>query len=159
VATSVQSAFANSGQICLCGSRILVEASIYELFLEKFIAKVKSSVVVGLPLDPKTTMGSVITFQHLQKIEGMVKTAVEEGGKIVLGGKRPTDEFLKSGAFYEPTIITGLSQSSHTIQEEIFGPVVTIQSFNSDEEALALANGVRYFILLLLLLLLLLYKI
>lgn len=92
-------------------------------------------------------MGSVITFQHLEKIEGMVKTAVEEGGNIVLGGKRPTDELLKNGAFYLPTIITGLSQSSRTIQEEIFGPVVTIQTFNSDEEALALANGVRYFII------------
>lgn len=144
VETAVQSSFANSGQICLCGSRIIVEASIYDLFLEKFLSKIKSTIVLGLPSDPKTTMGTVISFQHLEKIEGMVATAIAEGGTVVTGGKRPSDEYASRGAFYEPTVITGLAQDAKTVQEEIFGPVVTVQKFEGDAEALAMANGVRY---------------
>lgn len=144
VETSVLSSFSNSGQICLCGSRILVEESIYDRFLESFLAKVQTNVKLGDPTDPKTTMGPVTSFQHLSKIESMVATAVAEGGKILLGGKRPTGEFASTGAFFEPTVIAGLGQSCSTIQEEIFGPVVTIQSFRDEAEALSLANGVRY---------------
>lgn len=143
VETSVQSSFANSGQICLCGSRIIVEESIYDQFIEKFVAKVKSNLIVGVPSDPKTGMGTVISTTHLQKIEKMVQTAIQEGGNIVLGGRRPTATWASNGAYYEPTIITGLNQSCKTIQEEIFGPVVSIQTFSNEEEALAMANGVR----------------
>jgi aminomuconate-semialdehyde/2-hydroxymuconate-6-semialdehyde dehydrogenase len=120
-----------------------VEASIHDEFVEKFLAKIKSNIIQALPSDPKTTMGPVTSFPHLEKIESMVATAVSEGGKILTGGKRLTADWAKAGAFYEPTVIGGLTQSCSTIQEEIFGPVVTVQSFESEEEALDLANGVR----------------
>jgi acyl-CoA reductase-like NAD-dependent aldehyde dehydrogenase len=130
--------------------------------LTYFVTQVKATVRVGLPSETTTTMGSVISFQHLNKIESMIKIAVEnEGGTIVLGGNRPTDDWAKDGAFLMPTIITGtifltflcalnfvlvmagLSQCCTTIQEEIFGPVVSVQRFSSEEEALSMANGVR----------------
>lgn len=111
--------------------------------MEKFLAKMKSNIILADPSDPKTTMGPVTSFPHLKKIESMVATAVEEGGKIVTGGKRLMADWAKSGAFYEPTVITGLTQDCSTIQEEIFGPVVTVQTFETEEEALAMANGVR----------------
>ena len=145
VTTSVRSSFANSGQICLCGSRILVEDSIYEEFLEKFLARIRDTVKMGPPADATTTMGSVISFDHRNKIEKVLRNAVEnEGGTIVLGGGRPTGEWAAAGAFLEPTVITGLAQSCSTVQEEIFGPVVSVQRFHSEEQALEMANGVRF---------------
>ena len=144
VETTLRSSFANSGQICLCGSRILVEDEIYDAFLEKFVAKVKSTIVVGPPSDPTTTMGPVISEQHRNKIEGMIKTAIEQGGKLILGGKRPTGEWASKGWYLEPTIITDIGHHCQAIQEEIFGPVVTISRFRGYDEALALANGVKY---------------
>jgi reactive intermediate/imine deaminase len=144
VETTLRSSFANSGQICLCGSRIIVENEIYDLFLEKFVAKVKSSIVVGPPNAPTTTMGPVVSELHRAKIEGMIKTAVEEGGQILLGGKRPQGDWATNGFYLEPTIIVGLNQSCQAIQEEIFGPVVTISRFSGYDEALQFANGVQY---------------
>ena len=138
------SSFSNSGQICLCGSRILVEASIYDEFVSRFVSRVQSVVRVGPPADPSTTMGSVISFAHRDKIERMVRVAESQGGRVLLGGRRPSAEWAAQGAFLEPTIIEGLGQTCEAVQEEIFGPVVTIQRFHSDAEALALANGVRY---------------
>jgi reactive intermediate/imine deaminase len=143
VETTLRSSFANSGQICLCGSRIIVENEIYDLFLEKFVAKVKSSIVVGPP-NATTTMGPVVSEQHRAKIEGMIKTAVDQGGQILLGGKRPQGEWANKGFYLEPTIIVGLNQSCQAIQEEIFGPVVTISRFSGYDEALQFANGVKY---------------
>lgn len=143
IETSLRSSFANSGQICLCGSRILVEESIYETFVQRFTDKVKSNIRVGPPSESTTTMGPVISFQHRDKIEGMIRVAKEQGGTVLAGGKRPDGEWASKGAYLQPTIITGLAQSCQAIQEEIFGPVVTISSFKSDAEALAMANGVK----------------
>jgi reactive intermediate/imine deaminase len=144
VDTTLRSSFANSGQICLCGSRILVQDSIYDEFLNKFVEKVKNSVKIGPPSEPSTTMGPVVSFQHRDKIESMIKVAVEQGGIILCGGKRPSESWASNGCYLEPTIITGLSQNCQSIQEEIFGPVVTVSKFSDDAEALEMANGVKY---------------
>lgn len=121
-----------------------MEESLYDRFLEAFLAKIKTNVKLGDPTDPATTMGPVTSFPHLTKIESMVATAVAEGGKVLIGGKRPTGAFATNGAYFEPTVISGLQQCCSTVQEEIFGPVVSIQSFKDEAEALELANGVRY---------------
>lgn len=143
LATTIRSSFANQGQICLCGSRIYVEKKIYEKFKTDFVEKVKS-LVVGNPLDEKTNIGAVVSRPHYEKILSYIALAKEEGGTILCGGKAVQPEGVESGLYIEPTIIEGLSNSCRTNQEEIFGPVVTIMPFETDEEALELANGTPY---------------
>lgn len=142
--TSIQSSFSNQGEICLCGSRILVEESIYEKFKTEFVAQAKQ-LTVGDPLDPNTKQGAIVSKPHFDKIMGCITTAVKEGGKILCGGKSVKPEGrCANGFFIEPTVIEGLGPSCQTNQEEIFGPVVTLQSFRSEEEALSLANATHY---------------
>ena len=143
LATTIHSSFANQGQICLCGSRIYVEKSIYEKFKSDFVEKAKA-LVVGNPLDEKTKVGAIVSKPHYQKILSYIELAKEEGGKILCGGKAVHPEGVENGLYIQPTIIEGLSNDCRTNQEEIFGPVVTIMPFESDEEALALANGTPY---------------
>ena len=142
--TTVQSSFANQGQICLCGSRILIQETIYEKFKEEFIAKVKK-MTVGDPLDEHTKQGAVVSKMHFDKVMSCIELAKQEGGKIVLGGNAIHPEGrCANGYFIEPTIIEGLGANCRTNMEEIFGPVVTLQSFKTEEEALALANASDY---------------
>ncbi|RYG66117.1 aldehyde dehydrogenase family protein, partial [archaeon] len=108
--TSVRSSFANSGQICLCGSRILVEDTVYDAFLSSFLSKVKDTIRVGPPTDPAATMGPVISAAHRSKIEGMVRVALEQGGKLLLGGERPQGDWADKGCYLLPTIIGGLGE-------------------------------------------------
>ncbi len=145
VSGAVKAAFTNSGQVCLCGSRILVDEKIYEKFLERFSKKV-SKIKIGRPEDPNTEYGSVISNQHLEKILSYIQLAKQEGGTIVAGGNRITeiDGQTTNGCFLEPTIITGLSINSRCATEEIFGPVVTIHSFIDESEAIAMANNTDY---------------
>lgn len=138
----VRASFANQGQICLCGSRILVEDALYERFLSAFLERV-SALRLGDPRDPETQVGSLISAAHREKVEGYLALAREEGGEVRCGGERPGGA-LAAGAFLQPAVITGLGQGCRTVQEEIFGPVVTVQRFADEAEALALANGVRY---------------
>lgn len=144
MSTTVQSSFSNQGQICLCGSRILIESSIYEKFKTEFIERTKK-LTVGDPLDESSKQGALVSQTHFEKIINCVDTAVKEGGKILTGGKPVT---LKgrcaNGFFFEPTIIEGLGPNCRTNMEEIFGPVVTLQPFDSAEEALKLANSSEY---------------
>ncbi len=142
--TTIQSSFSNQGQICLCGSRILVEESIYERFKTEFIERAKK-LTVGDPLDDNSKQGAVVSKMHFDKVMGCIELAKEEGGKILLGGNavKGTGR-CENGYFIEPTIIEGLGPSCRTNMEEIFGPVVTIQSFKTEEEALALANCSDY---------------
>ena len=142
VAGVVRSAFSNTGQICLCGSRILVEASVAKEFTRRFVDGVKA-MKVGDPADPATALGALISPDHRAKVESYLEIAEKEGGKILTGGNRPSDVHA-GGAFLEPTVIAGLPQSSRCVQEEIFGPVVTLQEFRDEAEAVALANGVKY---------------
>ncbi|MCC5915883.1 MAG: aldehyde dehydrogenase [Cryomorphaceae bacterium] len=144
IKTSVKSSFANQGQICLCGSRILIHEDIYQDFVEKFIPLVKN-LRVGNPQAPDTQIGALVSKPHLEKVLSYIDLARSEGGKVIAGGNRIKLEGPQAGGFYlEPTVIEGLSNTCRTNQEEIFGPVVTLQSFRNDEEALALANGTPY---------------
>ncbi|MEZ5031956.1 MAG: aldehyde dehydrogenase [Saprospiraceae bacterium] len=142
--TTVQSGFANQGEICLCGSRILVERPIYEKFRDAYVEKI-SRLKVGDPTDPETRVGAIVSEAHTDKILSYIALAREEGGRILCGGKAVQIEGrCANGWFIQPTVIEGLDQGCRTNQEEIFGPVVTIQPFDTEEEALAMANGVRY---------------
>lgn len=142
--TTLQSSFANQGQICLCGSRILVEESIYEKFKEEFIARARK-LTVGDPLDENSKQGAVVSKMHYDKVMSCIALAKQEGGKILLGGNAVKPEGrCANGYFIEPTIIEGLGASCRTNMEEIFGPVVTLQSFKTEEEALMLANTSDY---------------
>lgn len=144
MATSVQSSFSNQGQICLCGSRILVEESIYEKFKEEFIARVKK-LTIGDPLLDSSRQGAIVSKLHYDKVLSCIELAKQEGGKILLGGNAVKGEGrCENGMFIEPTIIEGLSANCRTNMEEIFGPVVTLQSFKTEEEALGLANTSDY---------------
>ena len=139
VATSIRSSFWNQGEICLCGSRIFVERSIHDEFVERFAAATKR-LRIGDPLDDATDVGALISEAHLRKVTGYIDLAVQEGGTIVAGGHR----LDRPGYFVESTIITGLGCECRTLQEEIFGPVVTITPFDNDDEAVTFANSTRY---------------
>jgi aminomuconate-semialdehyde/2-hydroxymuconate-6-semialdehyde dehydrogenase len=142
--TTVQSSFANQGQICLCGSRILVEKSIYERFKSEFIEHVKKLTVAD-PMEANSKQGAVVSKLHYDKILNCIELAKQEGGTILVGGNAvKLDGRCANGYFVEPTIIEGLGASCRTNMEEIFGPVVTLQSFDTEEEALALANCSDY---------------
>jgi aminomuconate-semialdehyde/2-hydroxymuconate-6-semialdehyde dehydrogenase len=141
---ALRASFLNQGQICLCGSRILVEDSIADRFEEALIAKAKE-MQVGDPADPKTEVGALISLGHRDKVESYIQLAKQEGGTIACGGVRPElPGKLSAGAFLQPTIITGLDAACRTSTEEIFGPVVTVHRFKNEAEALAMANGVKY---------------
>ena len=145
VTTSIQSSFANQGEICLCGSRLFVERTCYDEFLDRFLAATKR-LRIGDPQDDATEVGALVTEAHRRKVEGYVALAEEEGGEILTGGKRPADlpERVRDGWFLEPTVIAGLDCNRRVMQEEIFGPVVTVTPFDSPDEAIAYANGTRY---------------
>ena len=143
IETSLKSSFRNQGEICLCGSRIFVEESLYDKFKERFVAETKK-LTIG---DPKTQvdLGAIVSKQHFDKILSYVELAKEEGGTVLAGGnpvKLGGD--LSEGWYIEPTIIEGLDASCRTNQEEIFGPVVTIMPFKTEEEVLEYANSVKY---------------
>lgn len=143
--TTIRSSFQNQGQICLCGSRILIEESIYEKFRDEFVERTQK-LTVGDPLAPKTRQGAVVSKQHFDKVLGHIEVARKEGGKILTGGKAAevAGARVKNGWFIEPTIIEGLDMSCSTNQDEIFGPVVTIIPFKTEEEAIQMANGTEY---------------
>ncbi len=145
VKVSLRSSFLNQGEICLCGSRIYVEEKIYPRFVETFVAEAKK-LKVGDPKDPETFMGALVSKQHFEKVKSYIALAKEEGGTILCGGDSPTDlpGKFKNGFFLKPTVITGLQENTRCVQEEIFGPVVSIASFKSEDEAIEKANGVRY---------------
>jgi len=142
--TSLRSSFANQGQICLCGSRIYIQRGIYEKFRDAFVAKV-AAMKVGDPLEEGTKMGAVVSKPHFDKILGYIKLAQEEGGTVLTGGHaEQMDGDLSDGYFIRPTVIEGLDEKCRTNQEEIFGPVVTLQPFDTEEQALKYANGTEY---------------
>ncbi len=141
---SARAAFTNQGEICLCGSRLFVERSIYDRFKERFLDEVKK-LTVGDPLEPKTRQGAIVAKVHYDKVLSYIELAKEEGGNVVCGGKGVIVEGrCEQGWFIEPTVIEGLSASCRTNQEEIFGPVVTLIPFDSEEEVIAMANSTKY---------------
>lgn len=144
VITSVRSAFQNQGEICLCNSRILVEESVYEEFVEKY-ARMVSLLRVGDPEEKETQMGPLVSKEHREKVMSYIELAKKEGGTILVGGTVPSlPAPFQNGYFLNPTVITGLSANCRTMQEEIFGPVVCIAPFRSEKEAIEMANGTAY---------------
>lgn len=144
LATTMRSSFANQGQICLCGSRIFIERPIYEKFRNAFVEKVARTVVAN-PDNPTAKMGAVVSKPHMEKVLSYVELAKEEGGTILTGGERVMlDAPYNEGYYLRPTVIEGLAYDCRTNQEEIFGPVVTITPFDSEEEVLMMANSTKY---------------
>lgn len=143
LAVTLKSSFSNQGQICLCGSRIFVEKSIYEKFKKDFIERTKQ-LVIGNPFDNNTNVGALVSKPHLEKVESYIKLAVEEGGKILLGGNRVQVKGFENGYYLEPTIIETFDHECRVNQEEIFGPVVTLLPFETEKEVLEMANSVKY---------------
>ncbi|HEX6126351.1 MAG TPA: aldehyde dehydrogenase [Pyrinomonadaceae bacterium] len=142
--TTVRSSFANQGQICLCGSRIFVEQPIYERFKKDLVSRALE-MNIGDPLEDSTNLGAIVSELHMQKILSYIKLAKEEGGTILTGGNRVNlSGRCANGFFLEPTVIEGLSDECRTNQEEIFGPVVSIMPFDSEDEVIRHANSVRY---------------
>jgi len=144
LSTSVMSSFANQGQICLCGSRIFIERSIYERFRDAFVAKVKQ-LKVSFPTDPEANLGAVVSKPHMEKVLSYIQLAQEEGGTVLAGGLQVhLDGEYAEGYYIEPTVIEGLDYLCRTNQEEIFGPVVTLTPFDTEEEVLTMANSTEY---------------
>ena len=141
---TIRSSFANQGEICLCGSRILIEESVYEKFKTTFVDWTKQ-LTVGDPLEEDSKQGAIVSKVHFDKIMRCIDTARQEGGKILCGGHAVKLEGrCANGYFIQPTVVEGLGQDCQTNQEEIFGPVVTLQSFKTEEEAVQLANATQY---------------
>ena len=137
--TLVRSAFQNSGQICLCGSRLLVERSIYTAFCDAFVARVQA-LRIGDPVDPDTQFGPLVSQAHFDKVMAALAAARDEGARVLCGGTA----LDRPGWFVAPTVLDGLGPDAVTNREEIFGPVATVQPFDSESEALALANATDY---------------
>ena len=139
----VRSGFLNQGQVCLCGSRILVQEKIYDDFVKKFVSEVQN-MKIGDPSDENTKLGALISPEHLSKVEEYIKIAKDEGGTVLTGGYPNLPKEFKNGNWISPTVIADLDVNSRCSTEEIFGPVVTIHKFSNEKEAIEIANNTRY---------------
>jgi aminomuconate-semialdehyde/2-hydroxymuconate-6-semialdehyde dehydrogenase len=142
---SLRSSFENQGEICLCGSRVFVEAGLYPAFVERFVAETRR-LKVGDPLDPATDQGALISRGHLEKVRSYLRLAQEEAGRILCGGGPPEGlpERCRSGYFLQPAVIVDLDVNCRVNQEEVFGPLVTITPFRNEAEVVRYANGVPF---------------
>ena len=136
-------AFANQGEVCSAGSRLLVEKSIHKQLIEGMLAKIPK-IKLGHGLTPNVKMGPLISATHRDKVESYIKLGLSEGAKLLCGGKRPQDAELSKGFLVEPTIFDNVGANMRIAREEIFGPVLTVTTFNSEEEAVRLANDTEY---------------
>jgi len=138
------SAFANQGQICLCGSRVYIENSLYDRFTDALVKEVEQ-LKIGDPLQVDTQFGALVSKPHMEKVLNCIALAQQEGGRVLSGGQ-PIDMTgrCKGGYFVQPTIMAGLNNQCRINQEEIFGPVCTVQAFKNDEQAMELANDSEY---------------
>jgi aminomuconate-semialdehyde/2-hydroxymuconate-6-semialdehyde dehydrogenase len=144
IKTTIRSSFANQGQICLCGSRIFIERPIYEKFKTAFVERV-NQLTVSYPTDKNAKMGALVSLPHLEKVISYIRLAEEEGGSVLTGGERVfLPEPYNNGYYLAPTVIEGLAYDCRTNQEEIFGPVVTLTPFDTEEEVLMMANSTQY---------------
>eukprot|EP01062_Namystynia_karyoxenos_P026579 TRINITY_DN2060_c0_g1_i5.p1 TRINITY_DN2060_c0_g1~~TRINITY_DN2060_c0_g1_i5.p1 ORF type:complete len:535 (+),score=163.40 TRINITY_DN2060_c0_g1_i5:85-1605(+) len=145
VAGVLRAAFLNSGQVCLCGSRVLIQRGFYERFTAA-LTEAARALVVGDPADATTDMGPLISAQHREKVASYAALALHEGGELLCGGGPPANlpEGLRGGAYFAPTIVSGLGPTARCSQEEVFGPFVTLHPFDDEDEAVAIANGTQY---------------
>ncbi|MEC8277171.1 MAG: aldehyde dehydrogenase, partial [Myxococcota bacterium] len=144
VAGVTRAAFLNQGQVCLCGSRILVHRKVYLRFVDALVERARK-MVIGDPFAEGTELGALISLEHRQKIESYIDYAVTDGGSVLTGGSRPmmSEEFVH-GAWLKPTVIADLDVECRASTEEIFGPVAVVHPFDTEEEAIEIANGVEY---------------
>jgi aminomuconate-semialdehyde/2-hydroxymuconate-6-semialdehyde dehydrogenase len=144
VSMAARAAFTNQGQICLCGSRLFVQEEIYDKFRDALVAKT-AKLKVGDPKDMSSNLGAVVSKNHMEKILSKIEEAKQLGGKILIGGEREILEGdLKNGYYIQPTIIDGLSSDCDINQEEIFGPIVSLIPFKTEEEVVEMANSTKY---------------
>ena len=135
--------FLNQGQMCVAGSRLLVHEDIHQEFIQRLVAKTEK-IKLGNGLDPETTMGPLISKGHREKVLHFISSGIEEGAQLVTGGKIPEGEAFEKGFFLEPTIFDKVDNSMEIAQEEIFGPVLSVLTFSTLDEAVSLANATRY---------------
>ncbi|KML28095.1 aldehyde dehydrogenase family protein [Priestia aryabhattai] len=135
--------FAGSGQICAAGSRILVEESIAERFIERFAERAQK-IKVGNGMDQEIEMGPLVSEEHMKKVLKYIEIGKQEGARLVCGGNRITSSGLEKGFFVEPTVFSSVTSNMKIVQDEIFGPVVVIQTFKDEKEAIKLANDTEY---------------
>ncbi|MFD6431704.1 aldehyde dehydrogenase family protein [Streptomyces venezuelae] len=140
---ALEASFLHSGQVCSAGSRLLVEDSLHDRFVERLAARAQT-IRLGNGLDPETESGPLSSAEHREKVERYLEVAREEGARLVCGGRRPDDPELSRGFFLLPTIYADCDRSMRIVQEEVFGPVVTVERFRSEDEAVELANDTRY---------------
>src|SRR6185437_12304544 len=135
--------FANSGQVCSAGSRFLVEESVYDEFLKKFVERSKK-IRVGPGMDEQTEMGPLVSETQMKRVIDYIKIGQKEGAKLELGGEQPEGGKFGKGYYVKPTIFSNVKQDMRIVQEEIFGPVCVVQKFKTEEEAIAMANGTQF---------------
>lgn len=140
---ALNAVFFHAGQVCSAGTRLLIEESIHDAFVDALVKRVEN-IKLGDGFDEETEMGPLISAEHLQKVADYVEKGRAEGAFVRVGGARPTDEALQEGFFYLPTILTSCKTDMYVVQEEAFGPVMTVESFKTEEEAVALANDSQY---------------
>jgi betaine-aldehyde dehydrogenase len=135
--------FHNQGQACIAGARLILDERIADEFLDRFL-KLAKSIRLGNPFDASTEMGPLTSTMHRDRVLSYVNVAREEGGEVLLGGKVPNDPALARGCYVEPTVVRAKSAQDRVAQDEVFGPFVTVLTFSTEEEALAIANGTDY---------------
>ena len=140
---AIRAIFTNNGEVCLAGSRLLVQREIHDAFLERFVAATRA-LQVGDPKDPATQVGPLVEPEHRDKVAGYVDLARREGGELLTGGGPPPDPALAAGSYFEPTVLAGMSNDMRAVREEIFGPVQTVVAFDDEAEALRIANDSPY---------------
>ena len=143
VDNALTAAFVHSGQVCSAGCRAIVEASIHDAFVEAIAARAER-IRLGPGTDERTETGALISEAHRAKVEAQVATALEQGARLVAGGRRPSEPDLQSGFYYRPTVLTDVRRDMRVIREEVFGPVLTIERFTTEDEAIELANDTEY---------------
>lgn len=134
-------AFANNGEACVAGSRILVERALYETFVQRFIARA-AAIRIGDPLETETELGPIVSARHLERLQQLIANAVAEGARVRCGGRRPTN--MSRGYYLEPTVLTDVQPGATALREEVLGPVVTISSFSEEAEGVDMANDTPY---------------
>ncbi|AZM51289.1 betaine-aldehyde dehydrogenase [Streptomyces sp. WAC 01529] len=140
---ALEASFLHSGQVCSAGSRLLVEDSLHDRFVERLAARA-GAIRLGSGLDPATESGPLSSAEHREKVEGYLEIARDEGARLVCGGRRPDDPELSRGFFLLPTIYADCDRSMRIVREEVFGPVVTVERFRTEDEAVELANDTQY---------------
>jgi betaine-aldehyde dehydrogenase len=140
---AMNAVFFHAGQICSAGTRLIIEEKIHDKFVSALVERVRN-IKLGSGFDENTQMGPLISAEHLAKVEKYVETGIKEGATLVIGGKQPDDPAIQKGFFYLPTIFTDCTTDMRIVQDEAFGPIITVETFTTKEEAIELANDSIY---------------